>query len=154
MGLRAGTENVPLIVGLFEALRLADKIKDQEGKRQIRLRDCFIKNVLKLIDGVNLNGHPQARLPNNINISVRGVEGESLLLMLDKYGVFCSTGSACSSTDLAPSYVLFAIGLATELAQGSIRITLGRDTTKEKLDYVLKVFPGVVKKLRSISSVK
>ncbi len=154
MGLRAGTENVPLIVGLFEALKLAEKIKDEENKRQIKLRDYFIKKVLGSIEGVNLNGHPQRRLPNNINISVRGVEGESLLLMLDKYGIFCSTGSACSSTDLTPSYVLFAIGLPTELAQGSIRLTLGRDTKKEKLDYVLKVLPRVVERLRSISSVK
>ncbi len=154
MGLRAGTENVPLIVGLFEALKLAEKIKHRENRRQIQLRDYFIKNVLELIEGVNLNGHAQKRLPNNINISVRGVEGESLLLMLDRYGIFCSTGSACSSTDLTPSYVLYAIGTPTELAQGSIRITLGRDTNKEKLDYVLKILPAVVKRLRKISSVK
>ena len=154
MGLRAGTESVPLVVGLFEALKLAEKIKHRENKRQTQLRDYFIENVLKSIEGVYVNGHPRRRLPNNINISVRGVEGESLLLMLDKYGIFCSTGSACSSTDLTPSYVLYAIGTPMELAQGSIRITLGRDTNKEKLDYVLQVFPQVVKKLRKISSVK
>src|SRR3989344_2786231 len=130
MGLRAGTENVSSIVGLFEALKLAEKIKHRESRRQIRLRNYFIKNVL------------------------RSVEGESLMLMLDRYGIFCSTGSACSSTDLTPSYVLSAIGLSAELTQGSIRMTLGRDTDKEKLDYVLKVLPAVVKKLRKISSVK
>jgi len=154
MGLRAGTENVSSIVGLFEALKLAEKIKHRESRRQIRLRNYFIKNVLRSVEGINLNGHIQERLPNNINISVRGVEGESLMLMLDRYGIFCSTGSACSSTDLTPSYVLSAIGLSAELTQGSIRMTLGRDTDKEKLDYVLKVLPAVVKKLRKISSVK
>jgi cysteine desulfurase len=153
-GLRSGTENVPLIVGLFEALKLAEKLKPKENIKQTQLRDYFIKNVLKSIKGINLNGHPQKRLPNNINLSVRGVEGESLLLMLDKYGIFCSTGSACSSTDLITSHVLSAIGLSPELAQGSIRITLGRDTNKEKIDHVLKIFPMVIDKLRKISSVK
>src|SRR3989338_1767972 len=154
MGLRAGTENVSSIVGLFEALKLAEKIKHRESRRQIRLRNYFIKNVFRSVEGINLNGHIQERLPNNINISVRGVEGESLMLMLDGHDILCSTGSACSSTDLTPSYVLFAIGIPADLAQGSIRITLGRDTDKEKLDYVLKVLPAVVKKLRKISSVK
>ncbi len=154
MGFRAGTENVPLIVGLYEALKLTEKIKYRENKKQIQLRDYFIKNILKSVEGVGLNGHPQKRLPNNINISVRGVEGESLLLMLDKYGIFCSTGSACSSTDLTTSHVLSAIGLSSELAQGSIRITLGRDTDKEKINYVLKILPLVINKLRKISSVK
>jgi len=154
MGLRSGTENVPLIVGLSEALKLAEETKQQENKRQIQLRDYFIKKVLKSIKDVNLNGHSQKRLPNNINISVKGVEGESLLLMLDKYGIYCSTGSACSSTDLTISHVLAAIGLFPELAQGSIRLTLGRDTDKKKMDYVLKILPIVIDKLRKISSVK
>ena len=101
-----------------------------------------------------LNGHPSKRLPNNINFSIKGVEGESLMLMLDKYGIYCSTGSACSSTDLIISHVLSAIGISPELAQGSIRITLGRATNKEDINYVLKILPMVVNKLRKISSVK
>jgi len=153
MGLRSGTENVPFIVGLSEALKLADKIRIKENKRQMQLRDYFVKNIMKSVDGVILNGHPKNRLPNNINISVKGIEGESLVLMLDHYGIYCSTGSACSSFDLVPSHVLAAVGLSAELAQGSIRITLGRDTSKEKINYVLKILPVVVKKLREISSV-
>jgi cysteine desulfurase len=154
MSLRSGTENVPFIVGLSEALLLAEQIRNRENKRQIKLRDYLIKNVLKLIDGVVLNGHQSMRLPNNINLSIRGVEGESLLLMLDKYGVYCSTGSACSSTDLIMSHVLSAIDALPELAQGSIRITLGRATSKDDINYVLKMLPMVVNKLRRISSVK
>lgn len=150
--LRAGTENVASIMGFGEALKLAEKLKNKENKRLINLRDYFIKNILKLIPHSRLNGHPEKRLPNNINISIAGVEGESLVLMLDKYGISASTGSACASNSLDPSHVLLAIGLAPELAHGSLRLTLGRKTTKRDIDYVLKILPGIVCKLRKISS--
>jgi len=115
------------------------------------LRDYFIKNVLKNIPHCRLNGHPQKRLPNNINLSFAGLEGESLVLRLDQYGISASTGSACTSTDLRPSYVLMALGLKEELAHGSLRLTLGRKTTKKDLDYVLKILPKIVSDLRKIS---
>ena len=150
--LRAGTENVALIVGFGEALKLAEKLKNKENKRLVNLRDYFIKNILKLIPHSRLNGHMTKRLPNNINISFDGIEGESLVLMLDKQGVSASTGSACTSSDLTPSHVLLATGLAPELAHGSLRLTLGRKTTKRDLDYVLKILPEIVHKLRKISS--
>jgi cysteine desulfurase len=153
MKLRAGTENVPLIIGLSEALKLADKMKFKENKRLIDLRDYFIKKALKSIKNIKLNGDKTKRLPNNVNFSINGVEGESLVLMLDKYGIFCSTGSACSSADLNPSHVLSAIGLSPELSHNSIRITLGRNTNKKNLGYVLKIFPVVIDKLRKISSI-
>lgn len=154
MGLRAGTENAALILGFSEALKLADKLKISEGKRVIKLRDYFIKNVIKIIPGIKLNGHPIKRLPNNINISISGIEGESLILMLDKYGISASTGSACSSSDLSPSHVLSAINISPELSHSSLRLTLGRKTTKRDVDYVLKILPVIVKRLRSISSIK
>lgn len=153
-GLRSGTENIPLIVGLAEALRFSEKMKDKENRRITLLRNYFIGKILRSVSGVRINGDLKKRLPNNVNLSVKGVEGESLVLMLDKYGVFCSTGSACSSADLAPSHVLLAIGVSPELSHGSLRMTLGRDTTKAKLDYVLKVLPVAIDRLRKISSVK
>jgi len=151
MGLRAGTENTALIVGFAEALKLAEKLRKKESQRLRDLRDYFIKNVLKNIPHCRLNGHPQKRLPNNINLSFAGLEGESLVLRLDQYGISASTGSACTSTDLRPSYVLMALGLKEELAHGSLRLTLGRKTTKKDLDYVLKILPKIVSDLRKIS---
>ena len=153
-GLRAGTENAALIVGLSEALKLAEKIKNKESKRLKILRDYFIKNVLKEILRVRLNGHSVRRLPNNINISISGIEGEAMALMLDGHGICVSTGSACSSRKLTPSHVLLAIGMSPELAHGSLRLTLGRKTNKKDLDYVLKVLPAIVEKLRKISAIK
>lgn len=152
--LRAGTENAALIAGFAEALKLADKLKEKESSRLKNLRDYFIGKVLKIIPHSYLNGDRIRRLPNNINISIAGVEGEALLLMLDKYGIFASTGSACVSRSLDPSHVLLAIGISPELAHGSLRVTLGRKTTKKDLDYTLKILEMVVKKLRAISSIK
>lgn len=152
--LRAGTENVALIVGFSEALKLADKIKEKEGERLKKLRDYFIKNILKNISKSRLNGDPTKRLPNNINISIEGVEGEALILMLDNLGVAASTGSACTSSNLNPSHVLLAIGLQAELAHGSLRFTMGRKTTKKEIDYVLEILTSIVYKLRGISSIK
>ena len=153
-GLRAGTENAALIVGFSEALKLAEKLKNKESGRLKILRDYFIKNVLKAVTHSRLNGHFVKRLPNNANISISGIEGESMALMLDNYGICASTGSACSSRKLTPSHVLLAIGITPELAHGSLRFTLGRKTKKSDLDYVLKVLPPIVKKLRKISAIK
>ncbi len=153
MGLRAGTENTALIVGFSEALKLADKLRGGENQRLKKLRDYFIKKILKAIPHSWLNGHPQRRLPNNINISFSGLEGESLVLKLDQYGIAASTGSACTSSELTPSHVLLALGLSEDLAHGSLRITLGRKTTKKDLDYVLNILPKIVEQLRKISAV-
>jgi len=154
MGLRAGTENQALIVGFSEALKLADRLRDKESQRLRNLRNYFIKKILKLVPHCQLNGQPQKRLPNNINLSFNGIEGESLVLKLDQYGISSSTGSACTSTDLTPSHVLLALGVSEDLAHGSLRLTLGRKTTKRDLDYVLKILPKVVENLRKISAIQ
>ncbi|MEK7463368.1 MAG: cysteine desulfurase family protein, partial [Patescibacteria group bacterium] len=120
-GLRSGTENVAGIVGFSEALSISEKKRVLENKRLTKLRDYFLRCIEKEIEGVLINGDRKQRLPNNINISIKGVEGESLLLLLDRYGVYCSTGSACSSLDLSPSYVLLSIGSPLELAHCSVR---------------------------------
>lgn len=152
--LKPGTENVPAIVGMAEALKLAQAGREKESKRLIKLRDVFISRLTKKIPEVYLNGDPAKRLPNNINISVMGVEGESLVLYLDEYGVACSTGSACSSMSLEPSHVITAINKDPLYAHGSLRFTMGKLTTKQNLDYVIKILPEIVRKLRSISAVK
>ena len=148
-GLRSGTENVAGIVGLGKAIELVEKHRG-DIERIKELRDKIIKEILK-IPNTRLNGSKEKRLPNNINISISGVEGESLVIALDQYGIAVSTGSACSSKDLKPSHVLLAIGLSPKEAHGSLRITLGRFTTEEEVDYFLKVLPKVVKRLREIS---
>ena len=153
-GLRSGTENVAGIVGFSEALSISEKKRVSESKRLTKLRDYFLRRIQKEIDGVLINGDRKQRLPNNINISIKGVEGESLLLLLDRYGVYCSTGSACSSLDLSPSYVLLSIGLPLELAHCSVRFTLGRHTTKGDIDYAMDVLVESVKKIRGMSSIK
>jgi cysteine desulfurase len=152
--LRPGTENVPAIVGLAEALKIAQKEKNNEVKRLTSLRGYFIKRLTTEIPKTFLNGHPQLRLPNNINISVLGTEGEAVLLYLDEHGVSCSTGSACSSESLEPSHVIMALKKPHEYGHGSLRFTLGRKTTKKEIDYVMKILPEVVAKLRSISAIK
>jgi len=153
-GMRPGTENIPSIVGLSKAFEIAQKMREKESKRVSGLRDYLIKNILKIIPGLSLNGSQTLRLPNNINVTVKNVEGESLVLYLDAYGIACSTGSACTSQDLDPSHVIIALGKSKEDAHCSIRFTLGRKTTKANIDYLLKVLPGVVKKLRNISVIK
>jgi cysteine desulfurase len=148
---RASTENVPAIVGLGKAAEIAvDKI-GEETKRLSALRDKLIKGILERIEEVRLNGHRIKRLANNVNISIKFIEGESMLLNLDMEGIAASTGSACSSSTLEPSHVLLAIGLPHELAHGSLRFTLGRFTNEDDIDYVVEVLPKVVEKLRSIS---
>lgn len=149
---RSGTENVPGIVGMGEALRLATAEREEVSARCLRLRDRLIEGIFGSIDGAHLNGHPTRRLPNNVNISFEGVEGEPVLLGLDFAGVCASSGSACSSASLEPSHVLLAIRRSADLAQGSLRITLGRDNTDEDVDYLLSVLPEIVGKLRAMPS--
>ena len=151
--LRAGTENVPYIVGFAKALELVQKEKAKEVKRLIGLRDYLIKGIEKSIPKVRLNGHPTKRLPNNVNMSILDIEGEAMLLYLDQEGICASTGSACTSGTLEPSHVIRAIGMPYEVAHGSLRLTLGKKTIKADIDHFLKVFPGIVKKLRAISPV-
>jgi cysteine desulfurase len=151
--MRPGTENVPAIVGLAKAFELVQSDRVKESKRLTTLRDYFIKKLLTQIPKTFLNGHATQRLPNNINISVLGVEGESVVLYLDEAGIACSTGSACTSASLEPSHVIMALGKPYEYGHGSLRFTLGRCNTKKDIDYVLKVLPDIIKKLRSISAV-
>jgi cysteine desulfurase len=148
---RAGTENVPAIVGLGKAVELAGREMGKEGERLAYLRDKLIKGLGEKIDHIHLNGHPRRRLPNNVNISVDFVEGESMLLNLDLEGICASTGSACSSASLEPSHVLLALGLPPEQAHGSLRFTLGRENTEADVERVLEVLPGIVTKLRAMS---
>ena len=148
---RASTHNVPGIVGFGRAVELAKQEMVEEKKRLTPLRDRLIKGILDNIDHTRLNGHPTKRLPNNANISVEYIEGESMILNLDMEGVACSTGSACTSSTLEASHVLLALGLSHELAHGSLRFTLGRYTKEEEIDYVLELLPKIVSKLRSMS---
>jgi cysteine desulfurase len=148
---RAGTENVPAIVGLGKAMELAGQEMGKEAERLAYLRDKLIKGLVEKIDHIRLNGHPTRRLPNNVNLSVDFVEGESMILNLDLEGICASTGSACSSVSLEPSHVLLALGLPPEQAHGSLRFTLGRENTEADVERVLEVLPGIVAKLRAMS---
>lgn len=152
--IRSGTENIAGIVGLAEALQIANKKRKSQSLREAKLRDYFIKNILKTIPKSVLNGHPETRLPNNVNVSILDAEGEAMLLWLDKYGICAATGSACDSQSLDPSHVILALGKSYEYANGTLRFTLGRSTTKQDIDYVLKILPKIVKELRKISPVK
>ncbi len=147
---RAGTENVPGIAGLGEAARMA-KANLKKAARLAALRDRLADGIAGRVKGVRLNGHPTQRLPGIVNVSVRYVEGESMVMRLDALGVAASSGSACSSTDLRPSHVLLAMGLKPELAHGSLRFSLGRDNTEAHVDRVLEALPAVVEKLRAMS---
>jgi len=149
--LRAGTENVPGIVGFAKAVQLAKK---SYIKKMEKLRDMLIDSVLASIENCRLNGSRKERLCNNANFSFIGVEGEAIGTYLNSYGIYTSTGSACSQLTLKPSHVLKAIGLKPEEWQGSLRMTLSRYTTKEEISYVLEILPKVVKRLRRISSFK
>ena len=152
-GLRVGTENVAGIIGLACALELAQDISKKENGRQEKLRNELIERILKEIPKTKLNGHSTKRLPNNVNVSFADLEGEALLLYLDAKGIFASTGSACTSVSLDPSHVVLALGVPFEIAHSSMRFSLGRDTTKEDIDYVMEVLPGLVEKLRAMSPV-
>jgi len=148
---RASTENVPGIVGFGKAAELARQEIGQEARHLTRLRDQLIAGLLERIDHSHLNGHPTMRLPNNVNVSIDYVEGESMVLNLDLEGICASTGSACSSSSLEPSYVLLAMGLSHEQAHGSLRFSLGRWTTEEEMKHVLDVLPRIVTRLRAMS---
>ena len=150
-GRRASTHNVPGIVGFGKAVELAEEEMGKEIEKLTFLRDKLIKGIFNKVEFTRLNGHSTRRLPNNVNVSISYVEGESMLLNLDMEGIACSTGSACTSSSLEPSHVLSAIGLSHELAHGSLRFSLGRQTSEDDIDYVLGVMPGIVGKLRSMS---
>ena len=148
---RAGTENVPGIVGFGKAVELAVvSMKERTGKEQ-ELRDYLIDRVMKEVPYTRVNGDRTSRLPNNVNFCFQFVEGESLLIMLDMKGICGSSGSACTSGSLDPSHVLLAIGLPHEIAHGSLRLTLGADTTKEDIDYTVEAIKEIVNQLREMS---
>ncbi len=148
---RAGTENVTGIVGLGVAAELAQGELDEEAARLTVLRDRLAQGLKERIEHIHFNGHPVKRLPNNVNICVGFVEGESMVLNLDLEGICASTGSACSSASLEPSHVLSALGLPPEMAHGSLRFTMGKWTTDKDIDRVLEVLPRIVAKLRAMS---
>ena len=148
---RAGTENVAGIVGLGAAIALATQTLEESAARMTKLRDKLIAGIAQRIPEVKLNGHPTMRLPNNVNYSIKYIEGESILLMLDMNGIAASSGSACTSGSLDPSHVLLALGLSHEVAHGSVRLTLSDETTEEDIDYVLDVLPKVAERLRAMS---
>lgn len=148
---RAGTTNVPGIIGLGTATARAVKTMEERTDKERELRDYLINRVLSEIPYSRLNGHRTERLPNNANFSFQFVEGESLLIKLDRKGICASSGSACTSGSLDPSHVLLAIGLPHEIAHGSLRLTLGEETTKEDIDYVVGTLKEIVAGLREMS---
>lgn len=152
--MRPSTVNVPGIAGFAKAAELAKEEMEEESKRQMKLRDKIIKWITENIEDCYLNGHPTQRLPNNVNIGFRYIEGESIVLDLDMEGIATSTGSACSSKSLDPSHVLLAIGLKHEEAHGSLRVSIGRFTSEEDVEYFLEKLPGVIERLRKISPLK
>lgn len=148
---RAGTHNVPGIVGMGAAVELAALHMEENIKIEKEIRDYLIARIEKEIPFVKVNGHREKRLPNNVNVCFRFIEGESLLMMLDQKGICASSGSACTSGSLDPSHVLLAIGLPHEIAHGSLRLTLSEAITKEQADYVLDCLQVIVERLRSMS---
>ncbi len=148
---RAGTENVPGIVGLSSALSLAMERREEYTRKVTALRDRLIRGIMERITEVQLNGHPTRRLSNNVNISFHYVEGESILLNLDLLNVAASSGSACTSASLEASHVLLACGVPSEVAHGSVRFSLGIDNTEQEVDYVLSILPEIIGRLRSMS---
>lgn len=153
-GKRASTENVANIVGLGTAIELATKDIKKKSEYLIQLREKCIKAILDNIPNTILNGDPVNRLPGNVNVCFKYIEGESILLMLDQLGICASSGSACTSGSLEPSHVLLAIGLPHEIAHGSLRLSFSKDNTQEEVDYFLEVLPGIIEKLRKMSPFK
>ncbi|NQT94955.1 MAG: cysteine desulfurase [Candidatus Omnitrophica bacterium] len=151
-GRRAGTENTLGIIGLAKALQMRKKEMSQEAKRFLGYKKRLKKAIEDKIPKVSFNGHPTDSLTSTLNVSFEGSEGEAILLYLDMEGIAVSTGSACASGSLDPSHVLLAVGLGPEKAHGAIRFSMGRDTTKEDIDYVIEKLPKVIKKVRDISS--
>ena len=150
-GLRAGTENTAGIIGMGLAAAYAKENMAANAEKTRALRDKLIEGILAKIPEVRLNGHPTDRLPNNVNVSIRYIEGEGLLLLLDHMGIAASSGSACTSGSLDPSHVLLAIGLPHEIAHGSLRLTLSEENSSADVDYVLEQLPLIVEKLRAMS---
>lgn len=148
---RAGTENVPGIIGIGKAAEMAFATLEERLEKECEMRDYMIRRITEEIPYCRLNGDPVKRLPNNVNISFRFIEGESLLIMLDVKGICASSGSACTSGSLDPSHVLLAIGLPHEIAHGSVRLTLDETLTKEDADYVVDALKEIVAKLRDMS---
>ncbi|MDD5423475.1 MAG: cysteine desulfurase NifS [Candidatus Omnitrophica bacterium] len=151
MGKRAGTENVAGIIGLGRAAELSKSEVSEEAKTLTELRDRLYKGIASKIEDVTLNGHPQDRLPNTLNVRFKYLEGEGIILSLDMEGVAVSTGSACTSGSLEPSHVLTAMGIDPAQTQGSIRFSLGKDNMKEDIDYVIETLPPIIKRLRDMS---
>ncbi|MBY9020329.1 MAG: cysteine desulfurase [Candidatus Lokiarchaeota archaeon] len=152
--MRPSTVNVPGIAGFAKAVELAKSEMSKDIEIQTNYRDKIIKNVLEKIEDTYLNGHPTKRLPNNVNLGIRFIEGESIVLDLDSEGIATSTGSACSSKSLDPSHVLLAIGLKPQDAQGSLRVTVGRFTTDDDVEYFLEKLPPIIDRLRKMSPLK
>ena len=153
-GRRAGTENVPYIIGMGEAARLAAANIETERRDVARLRDRLESGLLKAVPDCLINGDVENRLPNTSNIAFKNVEGEAILLMLDRLGICASSGSACTSGSLEPSHVLRAMGVPFNYAHGSVRLSLSRYTTEEEVDYVIAHMPDVIKTLRALSPFK
>jgi cysteine desulfurase len=149
--MRAGTENTAGIVGLGKAIELAEKNMKKNNQRARELRDRALKGILAKVPEVIINGDLVKRLPGNLNVSFRYIEGESILLMLNRFGIAASTGSACASRSLEPSHVLLSLGLSHADSHGSLRLSFGEQNTKKEVDYFLKVLPGIVEKLRKMS---
>ena len=147
---RAGTENVPGIVGFAAAAKRAVRIMEEKTAKETALRDYLTERLLTEIPGSRLNGHPKLRLPGNVNISFPGIEGESLLIMLDMQGICASSGSACSSGAIDPSHVLLAIGLSEKEARGALRLTLSEENTKEELDAAVEKVKECVFRLQEM----
>ena len=151
-GRRTGTENVAGIVGLGSAMRIATQRRDREAEKQRRLRDRILEGVRARVPAAVLTGHPTERLPNNASFCFPGTQGEALIVALDLEGFSVSSGSACTSGKTEPSHVLLAIGLEREVAQGSLRVTVGRDTTESDVDAFLAALPPIVERIRSVSA--
>ena len=149
---RSGTENVPGIVGMAHALTLTHSEREYQSARIVKMRDRILSGLSHSVENLLFNGHPNLRLDNNVSVSFKGVEGEPVLMGLDFAGICASSGSACSSASVEPSHVLLAIGRSAEDAQGTLRITLGRDNSDEDIDYLLDVLPSLVNKLRAMPS--
>jgi cysteine desulfurase len=152
-GRRAGTLNMPGIVGMAKALELRRSRMAEDAAREADLRDRLWNGLSTSIEAIYLNGTMEHRLPNNLNVRLDGIEGESMILMLDMEGICVSSGSACTTGSLEPSHVLLGLGIPQELAHGSLRVTLGRSTTAEHIDYFIKVFPPIVARLREMSPI-
>ena len=151
---RAGTVNVPAAVAFGKAIEIAVSELEENNKNLRSIRRYFLKRVSEAIHNISLNGHPTQRLANNASISFEGAEGEAILMMLDREGIYVSTGSACASGSLAPSHVLMAMGLEPEVAHSTIRFTFGKSNTKEEIDGLVETLRKVVKKIRSISAIR